>query len=188
MSRPPVTVEQTPAPAPAGQSRKGLLDTLAWRYAAPLARFFERRVRNQHDVPDLVQDVFLRLSAIPDPTTIALPENYLFVTAANVLRDKARRDAVRHAGRHDEFDESLLEGSEITPHRVLEGREAIARLRTALLELPERTRDVFVLRAFEECRMNDIAAAIGISRRAAEKHYARALATLSHALGDWRDG
>lgn len=166
--------------------RDGLLDDLAWRYAAPLARFFERRVRNRHDVPDLVQDVFLRLSALPDPTTINLPEHYLFMTASNVLRDKARRDAVRHADRHDEFDESALEGSDITPQRVLEGKEAIVRLRAALMELPERTRDIFVLRVFEECRMNDIAGAIGISRRAAEKHYARAIAHVVHALEDWR--
>lgn len=166
--------------------RKGLLDDLAWRYAAPLARFFERRVRNHQDVPDLVQDVFLRLSALPDPTTIERPDHYLFVTAANVLRDKARRDTVRHADLHGEFDENLIEGSDITPHRVLEGKEAIARLRAALMELPERTRDVFVLRVFEECRMSDIAAAIGISRRAAEKHYVRALAGVVRALEDWR--
>lgn len=171
-------------PLPPG--RKGLLDDLAWRYAAPLARFFERRVRSGHDVPDLVQDVFLRLSALPDPTAIKMPEHYLFATAANVLRDKARRDAVRHADMHDEFEESLLEGSDITPLRVLEGREAITQLRAALMELPERTRDVFVLRVFEECRMNDIAAAIGISRRAAEKHYARGLVHVVRALEDWR--
>lgn len=166
--------------------RSSLLNDLARRYAAPLARFFERRVHNRHDVPDLVQDVFLRLSALPDPMAIEQPEHYLFVTAANTLRDKARRDTVRHAGMHGELDENLLEGSDITPLRVLEGKEAIVQLRAALMELPERTRDVFVLRVFEECRMSDIAVAIGISRRAAEKHYARALAYVVQALGDWR--
>ena len=179
-------IGQTETPMPAG--RKGLLADMASRYAGPLTRFFERRVRNRQDVPDLVQDVFLRLSALPDPTSIKLPEHYLFVTAASVLRDKARRDTVRHADQHDEFDESLLEGSEITPLRVLEGREAVTQLRAALMELPERSRDVFVLRVFEECRTGDIAAAIGISRRATEKHYARALAYVARALGEEEDG
>lgn len=165
-------------------ARRGLLDALAKRYAAPLARFFERRVRNKHDVPDLVQDVFLRLSALPDPSAIEKPEHYLFVTAASALRDKARRDAVRQAGQHVELDENQLEGSDLTPHRVLEGKQAIAQICAALLELPERSRDVFVLRVFEECRMGDIARAIGISRRAVEKHYARALAHVTQALGD----
>lgn len=170
----------------ANKGRGRLLDDLARRYAAPLARFFERRVHNRHDVPDLVQDVFLRLSALPDPTAIQQPEHYLFVTAASALRDKARRDTVRQAGMHGELDENLLEGSDFTPLRVLEGKEAIVQLRAALMELPERTRDVFVLRVFEECRMTDIAVAIGISRRATEKHYARALAYVVQALGDWR--
>jgi RNA polymerase sigma factor (sigma-70 family) len=169
-----------------GNGRKKLLDNLARRYAGPLARFFERRVRNRHDVPDLVQDVFLRLSALSDPLAIKQPEHYLFVTAANTLRDKARRDTVRNAEMHGELDENSQEGSDFSPLRVLEGREAITQLRAALMELPERTRDVFVLRVFEECRMGDIAAAIGISRRATEKHYARALAHVMSALGDWR--
>jgi RNA polymerase sigma factor (sigma-70 family) len=177
---------RTETPVPAG--RKRLLDDMAGRHAGPLTRFFERRVRNRQDVPDLVQDVFLRLSAIPDPSAIKLPEHYLFVTAASVLRDKARRDSVRHADQHDELDENLLEGSEITPLRVLEGREAVTQLRAALMELPQRSRDVFVLRVFEECRMGDIAAAIGISRRATEKHYARGLAYVARALGEEEDG
>lgn len=165
-------------------ARHGLLDALAKRYAGPLARFFERRVRNKHDVPDLVQDVFLRLSALPDPSAIEKPEHYLFVTAASALRDKARRDAVRQAGQHVEFDENQLEGSDLTPLRVLEGKQAIAQVCAALMQLPVRSRDIFVLRVFEECRMGEIAKAIGISRRAAEKHFARALAHVTQSLGE----
>lgn len=169
---------------PGGRSR--LLESMVRRYSSPLARFFARRVSNAHDVPDLVQDVFLKLSALPDVAVIDSPEHYLFATAANSLRDKARRDAVRQIGRHIEFDENMVSGSDLTPLRVLESRQAIVRLRAALLELPERTRDIFVLRVFEECRMTDIATATGISRRATEKHYARALAHIIHALGDLR--
>lgn len=171
---------------PQDGGRLRLLDRLVRHYGRPLTRFFERRVRNHHDIPDLVQDVFLRLSALPDPLAIEKPEHYLFVTAASSLRDKARRDAVRQVDDHVDFDENAVPGSDFTPLRVLEGREAIARLRAALLELPERPRDIFVLRVFEECRIGDIAAAIGISRRAVEKHYARALSHVIHALGDWR--
>ncbi|MEC3909160.1 sigma-70 family RNA polymerase sigma factor [Sphingobium sp. CR2-8] len=168
------------------RARYSLLNRLARLYARPLTRYFERRVTNQHDVPDLVQDVFLRLSALPDPLSIEKPEHYLFVTAASSLRDKARRDSARQITQHLSLDENIVPGSDMTPLRVLEGREAISRLREALLALPERSRDIFVLRVFEECRMNDIAAAIGISRRAVEKHYARALAHVIHALEDWR--
>ena len=169
-----------------GTARDTILSRLARTYGQALGRFFERRVAVKADVPDLVQDVFLRLSRMPDPAAIEKPEHFLFVTAANVLKDRARRDAVRGAGLHDELPGDDLAGSEIPPDRVLESREAADRLQAVLLELPERTRDIFVLRVLEGVKMADVARTFGISTRAAEKHQARALARVTAALEDWR--
>jgi RNA polymerase sigma factor (sigma-70 family) len=162
------------------------LSRLARTYGTALARFFERRVRAKDDVPDLVQDVFVRLSRMPDPATIEKPEHFLFVTAANVLKDRARREAVRGNGLHDQLAETLPGDSDFPADRVLESREAAARLQAVLLELPERTRDVFVLRVLEGLKMADVARALAISTRAAEKHQAKALARVTEALEDWR--
>jgi RNA polymerase sigma-70 factor (ECF subfamily) len=169
-----------------GTTRETILSRLAQTYGQALGRFFERRVPVKDDVPDLVQDVFLRLSRMPDPAAIEKPEHFLFVTAANVLKDRARRDTVRGAGLHDALIDDQLAGSEFPPDRVLESREAAARLQAVLLELPERTRDVFVLRVLEGVKMTDVAHALGISTRAAEKHQAKALARVTAALEDWR--
>ncbi len=167
-------------------ARDFLLSRLARTYGGALGRFFERRVQAKADVPDLVQDVFLRLSRMPDPAAIEKPEHFLFVTAANVLKDRARRDAVRGGGLHDEWIEGTLPGSDFSPDRVLESKEAAARLQAVLLELPQRTRDIFVLRVFEGMKMADVAHALSISTRAAEKHQAKALARVVEALEDWR--
>ncbi|WP_242137836.1 sigma-70 family RNA polymerase sigma factor [Sphingomonas sp. TREG-RG-20F-R18-01] len=168
-----------------GSDRRVVLTRLAHVYERALNRYFARRVAAKEDVPDLVQDVYLRLSQMADPTAIEKPEHFLFVTAANVLKDRARRAAARGSGLHDALDENFA-GSEIPPDRVFESREAADRLQAVLLELPERTRDVFVLRMLEGLRMADVAHAIGISTRAAEKHQARALARVAAALEDWR--
>jgi len=162
-----------------------VLARLAQTYERALSRFFERRVTVKADVPDLVQDVYLRLSRMPDPSAIEKPEHFLFVTAANVLKDRARRGAARGAGLHDDLDDDLA-SSEIPPDRVLESREAADRLQAVLLDLPERTRDAFVLRVLEGLKMADVARALGISTRAAEKHQAKALARVTEALEDWR--
>ncbi len=169
-----------------GATRDFLLSRLAQTYGSALARFFERRVQTKADVPDLVQDVFLRLSRMPDPAAIEKPEHFLFVTAANVLKDRARRDAVRGGGLHDEWVEGALPSSDFPPDRVLESKEAAARLQAVLLELPQRTRDVFVLRVFEGLKMADVARALSISTRAAEKHQAKALARVVETMGEWR--
>lgn len=169
-------------------SREAALTRLAMRYGDALSRFFGRRVRDSADVPDLVQEVFLRLSRMPDPAAIEKPEHFLFVTAANVLKDRARRATVRGAGLHDPLpEEDRLASSEIPADRVLAGKQAAARLRTVLSELPERQRDVFVLRVLEGMKMADVARALAISTRAAEKHQAKALAHVAAAMEGWRD-
>jgi RNA polymerase sigma-70 factor (ECF subfamily) len=68
----------------------------------------------------------------------------------------------------------------------LESRFIADALRRALAELPERTRDVFVLRMLEGLKMADVAHALAISTRAAEKHQARALAHIADRLKAWR--
>ena len=99
-----------------------------------------------------------------------------------MLRDRYRRDATHHASAHGELDEGLFEGSEISAERVLTARERIALIRACLQHLPTRTRDVFVLKAFEEMSMREIASAFGVSTRAVEKHYAKALAHVARTL------
>lgn len=163
------------------------LDAIARRYAGPLRRFFERRVRHQDDVPDLVQDVLARMARLKDLSTVEKPEHYLFTAAASALRDQARRDAVRHRARHDPFEPALHQDSDFSPEHVLLGRQALAAVQAALRELPERTRSVFVLRLFEEQRTADVARALGISTRAVEAHYAKALASLALAVRDYRE-
>jgi RNA polymerase sigma factor (sigma-70 family) len=170
----------------ADSARDSILSRLALTYGGALGRFFERRVQAKADVPDLVQEVFLRLSRMPDPTAIEKPEHFLFVTAANVLKDQARRAAVRGGGLHDEWPDDSLASSDFPPDRVLESKEAAAQLRAVLLELPQRTRDVFVLRVLEGMKMADVARALAISTRAAEKHQAKALARVAAAMEGWR--
>ena len=173
--------------SPAADERAGLGD-FARRFAGPLRRFFARRLGNEADVADLVQDVFERLSRLDDPGAIQRAESFVFVTAANVLKDHARRGRVRGAGQHEPIEPhaETLPGSEIPPDRVLASRKIAAQLQAALLELPERSRDVIVLRLLEGWKMADVAAALGISTRAAEKHQARALAHLAERLRGWR--
>ena len=172
--------------APAHESAPSL-EAVARRYSSALTRFFQRRVANKADVPDMVQDVFLRLSKLSDMSAIRHPEHYVFQTASSALRDQARREISRLHRAHEEFDDTLHGASDFSPERVLAGKQDVERLRVAIAGLPTRTRDVFVFRVFEEMKTIDIAAALGISQRAVEKHYAKALAAVSAAVRSRRD-
>lgn len=163
------------------------LDILVRRYSGALFLFFERRLDQKADVPDLVQDVFFRLARMKGTHDIEKIENYLFKTASNALRDHLRHGQVRQTYHHGLFVPDLHGGVDFSSADILEGKEALDKLNETLRKMPERTRTVFVLKAFEERKTAAIAEALGISERAVEKQYAKALARVSRALVAYRD-
>jgi RNA polymerase sigma factor (sigma-70 family) len=158
------------------------LDDLARRYYAPLASFFRKRIRNAPEVQDLVQQVFLRLAQYRELGDIQNADGYIFQTAANTLKDHYRHKAVRERFANERLGFSGAADSDFSPEHVLQDRETVAQLAEALRQLPERTRDILMLRAFEGLKHAEIARLQGISIRAVEKHMARALAYLGRAL------
>lgn len=163
-----------------GKSDQAALDRLGREYRASLLRYFGRRTHDRADLEDMVQEVFVRL--IRRGETSALegqnPGAYMFETASSVLKDRLRKRATHHAEAHEPFDGERHAGEDFSPEHVLLGREQLARATAALLELPERTRVIFVLRRLEGMRFKDIAARLGISVSAVEKHMQRAITHL----------
>jgi RNA polymerase sigma-70 factor (ECF subfamily) len=152
------------------------------QYRPALIAFFVRRVHNQSEAEDLTQEVFTRIaSGTPDGMRQA--DAYIFQVAANLLRDRARREQVRvdyAAGAR------LVEGNGIDmldPWRVAAGREQLALLTAGLGELPERTRRIFLLFRYEQIDQRTIAESFGISVSAVEKHIYRAMAKLVEKAG-----
>jgi RNA polymerase sigma factor (sigma-70 family) len=155
--------------------------TLA-REAEPVRRwltgFFRRRIRDD-DVDDLVQDVFARIVTRDDTTPIGNLAGYVLRTAVNVLTDRARRQKTRGAHLHVVLDTDRHGAGTPDPERIMSGREELHAATAALLSLPERTRTIFILRRLEGCRLTEIAAQLGISVSAVEKHMVRAINHLS---------
>lgn len=152
-----------------------------------LLAYFRRRVRDQDDVEDLVQDVFTRIVARDSSNPVAHLGGYILRTAASVLADRGRRRAVRQADLHIAFDAERHGDADLDPERMLSGKQELHAATAALLSLPERTRTVFVLRRLEGYRHGDIAAHLGISVSAVEKHMVRAIRHLSDQMEQRHD-
>jgi RNA polymerase sigma-70 factor (ECF subfamily) len=150
-------------------------------YTPALRAFFSRRAHTD-DVEDLIQEVLLRIQKRKAGGAVDNYEGYLFEVAANVLIDRSRRDKTRRRREHRELTEFDHPVDEISPERVLEGREKVARILNALNELPDRTRHVFVLARFEGLSYKDIAQRFGISVSAVEKHVMKAFRHLTELL------
>lgn len=170
-----------PVKLSAEQQDRQAIAALSLRYGQAVRRFFSRRLRDGADVEDLTQEVFARLLKRAEVGEIANIEGYLFHTAANLLRERARKVSRRPG---DSFDGAQIEASieEFSPERILLGREAYARMVEALQELPERARTIFVLNRFEELSAAEIARRLGVSVSTVEKDMMRAIAHLKARL------
>jgi len=161
-------------------ARKQQLDDLCRRFRPALIAYFLRRVPNPAEAEDLAHDVFLRLAGVP-LDQLRSADAYIFQVAANLLRDRARRWKVRYAYAADqvaaaEVDE--LETHASDPERIEVARRSLATLVAQLMELPKRTREIFILYRVENVARRDIAQAYGLSLSSVEKEVARATAYL----------
>lgn len=155
---------------------------LSLRFRPALNGYFRRRVKDIVEAEDLTQEVFLRMLRRGHVADLDDVRAYLFETASSVLIDRARRQAARCLGHHECFDPKTHAGETIPVERVFIGRESLNYASIALLELPERTRTIFVLRRLEGMRYADVAQRLGISVSAVEKHMARAVAHLTERM------
>jgi RNA polymerase sigma factor (sigma-70 family) len=163
---------------------KAALDRLGRDFRGSLLRYFGRRTRDRADLEDMVQEVFERLIKRGGASELERQNlnAYMFETASSVLKDRLRKKITHHADAHEPFDLNHHAGADFSPEHVLLDREQLARATAVLLELPERTRVVFVLRRIEAMRLGDIAARLGISVSAVEKHMQRAVTHLMRRI------
>jgi RNA polymerase sigma-70 factor (ECF subfamily) len=172
-----------PASTPfrAGTHAENSIDDLDRRFRRPLMKYFEKRIRQSFDVDDLVQDVLIRLILRESLADIQHLEGYVFQVAANVIRDRIRRQAVRHAGDHAPLENCDLPTNDFSPERVLESRQLLDKALAALNELPVRTLEVFTLRLYEGLKLEEIARSLAMSVEGVRFHLRRAKAHLAKA-------
>jgi RNA polymerase sigma factor (sigma-70 family) len=155
--------------------RRGVeLDRIATRYYDRLVRFFKRRNNSVEDAADLTQDTFARLWSA-DLQQIRKPESFLFTTAMNLLRDRARSAQARHAALSVPAEEAQLICPAPQAERVLDGEQRMRVLETALRELSPKCRAVFVLFHFDGLSQRDIATELRISVSMVEKYVKQAV-------------
>jgi RNA polymerase sigma factor (sigma-70 family) len=160
------------------------------RFREPLMRYFLRRGVPDSGAEDLAQDCFTRLFALASRDHIENVEAYLFQTASTVFADYVEYRKKRQTSKHVSFDFFAFD-AEATgapgQDRVLEGKEALARLRAALLEIKPRTREIFLLNRLDGLSYTQIAVRFGMTNSGVEWHMHEALKHLRKRFADWRE-
>ncbi|HEV7661259.1 MAG TPA: RNA polymerase sigma factor [Allosphingosinicella sp.] len=155
----------------------GGLKALLLENRAALLRFLVARGVPPDEAEDLLQDLFVKLEGQPSGP-IAEPRAYLYRMADNLVLDR-RRSAGRRSNREKAWV-ALQAGSSLdaddrpSAEQVLIARERLAAVSHALAELPERTVQIFRRFRIDSVPQKEIAAELGISLSAVEKHLQKA--------------
>ena len=157
-------------------------------------------MREEQAALDIVQDAMLRLAEkYGDRPAAELPMLFQRILQ-NAIRDWFRRQKVRNTwislfssllpGRGSEDEQDPLEtlaasgesNPELAPGERLEQTQVIEIIEEELGKLPERQRQAFIMRYWEELDVAETAQAMGCSEGSVKTHCSRAARALSVAL------
>ncbi|HVP85711.1 MAG TPA: RNA polymerase sigma factor [Rhizomicrobium sp.] len=146
-----------------------------------LSGYFRRNWRNESDVRDLVQEVYVRVYAHAAATP-ELPQKtraFVFTTARNLLLNKSRDAQVVPLEMVGDVEGLAAASDQPGPDRAVIGRDELRRLQTALDQLAPRCREAILLRQLEGLSRKEIALRMGIGEATVKDYLAVGLFALS---------
>jgi RNA polymerase sigma factor (sigma-70 family) len=155
---------------------------------ADLVRYFRARLRSDEAAEDLVQDIYLKISASL-ASEIGNPAAYLYRLGTNLMLDrlKAQRRAGRRDGEWREIHSSSMGGEGVaetsSADDVADARQQLRRIIEAVNELPPPVREAFRLHKLEGLSHAETARAMGVSRSSVEKYMMTCLKRILEKVG-----
>ena len=164
--------------------RREAFDVIVTRHRRQVYQLCYRFVRNHEDASDLAQDVFVRafkgLQKFKGDASLA---TWLYRVGVNaclnrVAMKKPLEAPIEAAER--------IDASAVDPLQEVLQSERAAAVREAIAKLPPKQRATLMLRIYQECSHEEIAAALGGTVGAAKANLFHALGNLRRALGSSR--
>ena len=141
-----------------------------------------RFVNNHEDADDLVQEIFLKIwTALPSFRGEAQLFTWIWRIATNETLNWIRREKVRAALRFTSIDAEMERRIDSDP--FFDGDAADRALSKAVAKLPEKQRQVFILRYYDELPYEQMSEVLGTSVGALKASYHIAQEKVRAALG-----
>lgn len=142
----------------------------------PLLRgYLKNRFPSLPDHDDIVQEAYTRLLRAESTRRMACPKGFLFTVARNVAIDLLRR---RTGASHQPISElAELRALDESPDvgEILERQQRHEVLIEAIASLPERCREILMLRHLDGLAYKEIAEQLGISPNTVKVHIVKGL-------------
>lgn len=161
------------------QDAQEMVAGLVASHGAQLQRFLLARIANRADVPDIAQEVYLRMMRIPNAESIRSPQAYLFTVAQHVLQQYTLKASAtpRSVG----FTE-VMASSEADPVLEVAAQQCLEQLQRTLEDLSPKARATFLLHRREGLSLGEIALRLQISVPMVKKYLMNSLLHLRQGL------
>lgn len=153
-----------------------------------LLRYCRTHLPSDEDAQDAAQESLLRLLRYRDSEPGSAWRPLLFRIASNTVAEFFRRGAARSVNKHMSLADEELVSQAPSQEDVLEQEQRETLLRAAIVALPLRCRQVYMLSRIDGLTYPQIARRCGISVKTVEKHIIHALALLREQVGGGAGG
>ena len=159
-----------------------LFNEIVKEYSERVYWHVRRFVNNHEDADDLVQEIFLKIwTALPSFRGEAQLFTWVYRIATNETLNWIRREKVRSALRFTSIDAEMERRIDSDP--FFDGDAADRALSKAVAKLPEKQRQVFILRYYDEMPYEQMSEVLGTSVGALKASYHIAQEKVRSALG-----
>lgn len=149
---------------------------------AALTNFLRHNWRNQADISDLLQDIYVR---VYDAAAKALPASvraFVFTTAHNLLVDRLRREQIVPLQAIESLEALGMAADAPGPDEHTIAREELRRVQAALDLLPPRARQAVILFQVHGLSRQEIGVRMGISEKTVTAHLNAGMRALADLL------
>lgn len=159
------------------QTKHDFVETIEKTHSHELRRFLAARLRSAGaDVPDLVQEIYLRLLRLKDHEAIRNPQAYLYTIASHVLHQYTlRRSAAPATMDPLEVVSALQSSTAPDPAEEADIEQRMEQLGQALETHSPRAYAVLMMYRCEGLTLKQIGLRLGVSDVMARKYLMRAI-------------
>lgn len=166
-----------------GPETTGIFEQFFREQYQALLLFLRRRSQSAEDAEDAAQESLSRFMRYVQTEPQEAWKPILYRIAINVVADRGRRSLSHETAKHVSFNDLDLESDQPNAEDEASRAQELLLLRNAILALPPKCQQVYLLKRFKGMTNAAVAKHCGISVKMVEKHTANAILHIRQRLG-----
>lgn len=170
------------------KGNKEVFDLLVERYHQKIYNTCYRMLGNSEDAQDITQETFIKLfknlNSFKEKSSFS---TWVFMITTNICRDKLRKRKNNKETESIDEKEYLLNDNKIstdTPEEVSILHETGNQIQSEINKLPDKHKEVVILREFEALSYNEISKVLDISLGTVKSRLSRARSSLRKSINN----